>query len=156
MFLEQVFLQTTGNQNSLRVLDLCAAPGGKSTHLLSMLNSNSLLVSNEVIRSRLPLLNTNIEKWGNLNAIVTCNDLSDFSSLKGFFDVIVVDAPCSGEGLFRKDPDAMTEWSPAHVQMCGLRQQRIIENIWPALKEDGIIIYSTCTWNQTEIGRAHV
>ena len=150
MFLEQAFLQTTGHEKNLRVLDLCAAPGGKSTHLLSLLNSESLLVSNEVIRSRLPLLNTNIEKWGNLNAIVTSNDPSDFSAVKGFFDVVVVDAPCSGEGLFRKDADAMSEWSPAHVQMCAMRQQRILENIWPALKENGVLIYSTCTWNETE------
>ena len=150
MFLEQAFLQTTGQEKNLRVLDLCAAPGGKSTHLLSLLKNESLLVSNEVIRSRLPLLNTNIEKWGNLNAIVTSNDPSDFSAVKGFFDVVVVDAPCSGEGLFRKDADAMSEWSPAHVQMCAMRQQRIIENIWPALKENGVLIYSTCTWNEIE------
>lgn len=150
MFLEQAFIQTAGNQSSLRVLDLCAAPGGKSTHLLGLLSRDSLLVSNEVIRSRLPLLNTNIEKWGSMNALVTCNDPADFSSLKGFFDVIIVDAPCSGEGLFRKDPDAISEWSPAHVAMCAMRQQRIIENVWPALKEHGVLIYSTCTWNQTE------
>jgi NOL1/NOP2/fmu family ribosome biogenesis protein/antitoxin component of MazEF toxin-antitoxin module len=134
----------------LRVLDLCAAPGGKSTHLLSLLNQESLLVSNEVIRSRASILSENIQKWGNANVVVINNDPKDFQRLNGFFDVMVVDAPCSGEGLFRKDPKAMEEWSEYNVALCAQRQQRILADVWPALKQDGILIYCTCTYNEKE------
>lgn len=150
MFLEQAFKQSVTQQTKLRVLDLCAAPGGKSTHLLSMLNKESLLVSNEVIRSRATVLSENIEKWGNSNVVVTNNDPQDFGILEGFFDVIVVDAPCSGEGLFRKDPEAMNEWSEENAQLCSSRQRRILNEVWPALKQNGILIYSTCTYNPEE------
>lgn len=150
MFLEQAFRQGVGQQTELRVLDLCAAPGGKSTHLLSMLSKDSLLVANEVIRTRATVLSENIEKWGNANVVVTNNDPEDFGILEGFFDVIVVDAPCSGEGLFRKDPDAMAEWSEESAQLCSLRQRRILNEVWPALKQNGILIYSTCTYNPEE------
>jgi 16S rRNA C967 or C1407 C5-methylase (RsmB/RsmF family)/NOL1/NOP2/fmu family ribosome biogenesis protein len=150
MFLEQAFKQGVEPNTALRVLDLCAAPGGKSTHLLSMLNKDSLLVSNEVIRTRATVLSENIEKWGNPNVVVTNNDPQDFGILEGFFDVIVVDAPCSGEGLFRKDPDAMAEWSEENAQLCSLRQRRILNEVWPALKQNGILIYSTCTYNPEE------
>lgn len=150
MFVEQALKQTTDLSRALRVLDVSAAPGGKSTHLLSLLNSESLLVSNEVIRSRATILAENIQKWGYSNAIVTNNDPEDFSRLSGFFDVIVVDAPCSGEGLFRKDPEAIQEWSPENVDLCSKRQRRILADVWPALKQDGILIYSTCTYNQVE------
>jgi 16S rRNA C967 or C1407 C5-methylase (RsmB/RsmF family)/NOL1/NOP2/fmu family ribosome biogenesis protein len=150
MFLEQALTQHVPLDRPLRVLDLCAAPGGKSTHLLSLLNDESLLVSNEVIRSRVNVLSENIQKWGYHNAVVTNNDPADFSSLEGFFDLIVLDAPCSGEGLFRKDPKAMEEWSEENVQICSQRQQRIIADVWPSLKEDGILIYSTCTYNPSE------
>lgn len=150
MFLEQALRDHITKRQNLRVLDLCAAPGGKSTHLLSMLDDSCLLVSNEVIRSRVSVLSENIQKWGYPNAVVTNNDPSDFSSLNGFFDVIVIDAPCSGEGLFRKDPAAMEEWSEENVVICAQRQRRIVEDIWPALKEHGILIYSTCTYNDTE------
>ncbi len=111
MFLEQAVRQHVPTDEPVRVLDLCAAPGGKSTHLASLLNAESLLVSNEVIRSRASILAENIQKWGSNNVVVTNNDPEDFTKLSGFFDVIVVDAPCSGEGLFRKDAGAMTEWS---------------------------------------------
>lgn len=150
MFLEQAFRQSVGQQTQLRVLDLCAAPGGKSTHLLSMLSKDSLLVANEVIRTRATVLSENIEKWGNANVVVTNNDPEDFGILEGFFDVIVVDAPCSGEGLFRKDPDAMAEWSEENAQLCSSRQRRILNEVWPALKQNGILIYSTCTYNPEE------
>lgn len=150
MFLEQAFIQTAGQKESLNILDLCAAPGGKSTHLLSLMNNQSLLVSNEVIRSRASILAENLQKWGHYNVVVTNNDPKDFQRLPCFFDVIVVDAPCSGEGLFRKDPDAMKEWSPGHVILCSSRQQRILKDIWPALKPGGILIYSTCTYNENE------
>lgn len=150
MFLEQAITQAVDCSKPLRVLDLCAAPGGKSTHLLSLLHPDSLLVSNEVIRSRASILAENIQKWGNSNVVVTNNDPEDFSKLEGFFDVIVVDAPCSGEGLFRKDPGAAHEWSPANVELCSKRQRRILEDVWPALKNNGVLIYSTCTYNELE------
>lgn len=150
MFLEQAILQTINNDAALNVLDLCAAPGGKSTHLLSLISKESLLVSNEVIRSRAPILEENIQKWGNLNAVISNNDPKDFQKLGPFFDVIVVDAPCSGEGLFRKDPDAMNEWSNDSVLLCANRQRRILKDIWPTLKRDGILIYSTCTYSENE------
>lgn len=150
MLLELALTQTTDLSNSLRVLDLSAAPGGKSTHVLSLLSQDSLLVSNEVIRSRASILSENIQKWGHGNVIVTNNDPESFKQLHGYFDVIVVDAPCSGEGLFRKDPDAMNEWSQENINLCALRQQRIVNDVWPALKEDGVLIYSTCTYNEKE------
>ena len=117
MFIEQAVLQATNHQADLNVLDLCSAPGGKSTHLLSLISNKSLLVSNEVIRSRAPIVAENIQKWGNLNTVVTNNDPKDFQRLGAFFDVIVVDAPCSGEGLFRKDPDAS---QPMVTRQCSL------------------------------------
>ncbi len=150
MFLEQAFLQAVDQTKALNVLDLCAAPGGKSTHLLSLMNKDSLLVSNEVIRTRANILSENIQKWGYSNAVVTSNDPHDFERLKNFFDVMVVDAPCSGEGLFRKDANAMNEWSPDNVALCSKRQRRILSDVWPALKQGGILIYSTCTYNEAE------
>jgi 16S rRNA C967 or C1407 C5-methylase (RsmB/RsmF family)/NOL1/NOP2/fmu family ribosome biogenesis protein len=148
MFLEQFMLLT--NRKSLRVLDLCAAPGGKSTHLSSLLTEDSLLVSNEVIHSRALILSENLKKWGNPNVIVTCNDPRDFSRLPGFFDVIIVDAPCSGEGLFRRDGAAIDEWSESNADHCSQRQKRILADIWPSLAEGGMLIYSTCTYNPEE------
>ena len=150
MFLEQAFMQTAKASTHLNVLDLCAAPGGKSTHLLSLMDENSLLVSNEVIQSRSAILSENLQKWGHSNVVVTNNDPKDFQRLPGFFDVIVVDAPCSGEGLFRKDPEAVTEWSEDAVALCSRRQRRILNDVWPALKAGGILIYSTCTYNSQE------
>ncbi|GCC51580.1 Fmu (Sun) domain protein [Chryseotalea sanaruensis] len=150
MLLEQAILQYFDNKENIRALDLCAAPGGKSTHLLSLLSTNSLLVSNEVIRSRANILAENITKWGHANVVVTNNDPEDFEKLKGFFDLMVVDAPCSGEGLFRKDAEAMKEWSVENANLCAMRQQRIVHDVWPALKENGILIYCTCTYNPEE------
>ena len=150
MFIEQAVKQAIDLDKPLRVLDTSAAPGGKSTHLLSLLNPESLLVTNEVIRSRASILAENIQKWGQSNVIVTNNDPEDFTKLTGFFDVILVDAPCSGEGLFRKDPEAIKEWSPENVELCAKRQRRILADVWPALKENGILIYSTCTYNKLE------
>lgn len=150
LFLEQALKQAVDLTQPLRVLDLCAAPGGKSTHLLSLLSNDSLLISNEVIRARAQILWENIQKWGHPNVIVTNSDPSAFQQLKGYFDVIVVDAPCSGEGLFRKDADACKEWSEENVSLCAQRQRRILNDVWPALKENGVMIYSTCTYNQNE------
>src|SRR6185436_12595513 len=106
MFLEQGVMQSVDLNKSLNVLDLCAAPGGKTTHLLSLLSKESFLVSNEVIRSRTGVLIENIQKWGHSNVIATNNDPEDFQNLPDFFDLVVVDAPCSGEGLFRKEPES--------------------------------------------------
>ena len=150
MFLEQAIKQCVDVSQSLYVLDLCAAPGGKSTHLASLMKPESLLVSNEVIRSRASILSENIQKWGSNNVVVTNNDPEDFKRLPGFFDVMVIDAPCSGEGLFRKDADAMHEWSEDNVILCSKRQRRIVSDVWSSLKENGILIYSTCTYNPEE------
>ena len=111
MFLEEVLKQTIDLTKPIRILDLCAAPGGKSTLIQSVISEQSLLVSNEVIKTRVNILAENITKWGADNAIVTNNDPTDFKRLPGYFDVIVVDAPCSGSGLFRKDANAINEWS---------------------------------------------
>ena len=148
MFLEQAFHKLP--DGPIKVLDLCGAPGGKSTHIASLLPANSLLVSNEVIRSRASILSENLKKWGNPNVLVTNNDPKDFAPFEGFFDVLVVDAPCSGEGLFRRDENAITEWSPENTQLCAQRQQRILADVWPALKPGGMLIYSTCTYNPGE------
>jgi 16S rRNA C967 or C1407 C5-methylase (RsmB/RsmF family)/NOL1/NOP2/fmu family ribosome biogenesis protein len=150
MFLEQLFTQIMGTSPALNVLDLSAAPGGKSTHLLSLMSKDSLLVSNEVIQSRASVLSENLQKWGGANVVITNSDPRQFSRLPGFFDVIVVDAPCSGEGLFRKDPLAVAEWSEDNIALCCKRQRRILSDVWPALKSGGVLLYSTCTYNEME------
>jgi NOL1/NOP2/sun family putative RNA methylase len=148
MFIAQVLKQYASP--SMRVLDLCAAPGGKSTLITDFLDEHSLLVSNEVIRSRANILSENMTKWGNPNTIVTNDDPSRIGKLKGFFDIVLVDAPCSGEGMFRKDEGAVAEWSSENVKLCKERQRRILADIWPSLKSDGVLIYSTCTYNIEE------
>jgi 16S rRNA C967 or C1407 C5-methylase (RsmB/RsmF family)/NOL1/NOP2/fmu family ribosome biogenesis protein len=150
MFLEQVLKQTNDLSQPLRVLDLCAAPGGKSTLLQSLISADSLLVSNEVIKTRASILEENITKWGAANVIVTNNDPQDFAKLENFFDVIVIDAPCSGSGLFRRDPEAINEWSEQHVQLCCKRQHRILADVYAALKQGGVLIYSTCSYSKEE------
>lgn len=150
MFLEQALLQLAGTTSPLKVLDLCAAPGGKSTHLQSLISPDSLLVANEVIRSRTGILRDNIIKWGCGNVMVTQNDPADFAALESYFDVIVADAPCSGSGLFRREPEAVEEWSAGNVQLCSQRQQRILADVLPALKKEGILIYSTCSYSKEE------
>ena len=150
MFLEQAIKQTVDVSKPLRVLDLCAAPGGKSTLLQSLLSNESVLVSNEVIKSRAAILEENCTKWGGANVIVTNNDPKDFTRLENFFDVIVIDAPCSGSGLFRREPEAINEWSEDHVQLCSRRQQRILADVYPSLKQNGILIYCTCSYSREE------
>ncbi|MCW3074812.1 MAG: hypothetical protein JWP69_1881 [Flaviaesturariibacter sp.] len=150
MFLEQAISQTTDLSQPLKLLDLCAAPGGKSTHLQSLISPESLLVSNEVIKARAGILKQNIIKWGSSNVIVTNNDPRHFARLESFFDVILVDAPCSGSGLFRRDEAAINEWSVDAVQLCASRQQRILADVLPALKEGGTLIYSTCSYSSEE------
>lgn len=150
MFLEEALKQTVDLATPIRVLDLCAAPGGKSTLIQSLISNESLLVSNEVIKTRVNILAENITKWGAANVVVANNDAKDFQRLQNYFDVIVVDAPCSGSGLFRKDPSAIDEWSENNVELCSQRQQRILADVMPALKQGGVIIYSTCSYSQTE------
>ena len=150
MFLEEALKQTIDLTKPVKVLDLCAAPGGKSTLIQSIISKESLLVSNEVIKTRVNILSENITKWGAANVIVTNNDPRDFLRLQNYFDVIVVDTPCSGSGLFRKDPDAITEWSENNVELCAVRQQRILADIIPSLKNGGVLIYSTCSYSQQE------
>ena len=150
MFLEQAFKSIPSIDRPIKVLDLCAAPGGKSTHLLSLMNKESLLVSNELIASRNHILRQNLSRWGNANVVVTQNKAEDFAKLGEFFDVVVIDAPCSGEGLFRKDKNAIGEWSEANVAMCAERQKDILDNIIQCLKPGGYLIYSTCTYEDAE------
>ena len=150
MFLEEAIKQTVDLSKSIKVLDLCAAPGGKSTLIQSIISKESLLVSNEVIKTRVNILSENMTKWGAANVIVTNNDPTDFQRLQNYFDVIVVDAPCSGSGLFRKDSNAIDEWSEKNVELCARRQQRILADIMPSLKEGGVLIYSTCSYSKEE------
>ncbi len=150
MFLEQALKQSVDLTKTLRVLDLCAAPGGKSTLIQSLISNESLLVSNETIKSRVHTLTENLIKWGGANVVVTNNDPKDFARLADYFDVIVIDAPCSCSGLFRRDTDAINQWSPENVNLCSQRQQRILADALPALKQNGILIYSTCSYSSPE------
>ncbi len=139
-----------GNQ-VIRALDLCAAPGGKSWILGSILAQKSIVLSNEIIHNRLTVLRENITKKGNVNYALGNFDANLIANrLPAYFDLIVVDAPCSGEGLFRKNPKAIQEWSPEHVHHCSLRQRRILADIVEALAPGGLLIYSTCTFNDKE------
>ncbi|MDE6483764.1 MAG: RsmB/NOP family class I SAM-dependent RNA methyltransferase, partial [Rikenellaceae bacterium] len=148
-YLARHALDMSGSEHPC-VLDLCAAPGGKSTHLSSLLGERGTLVANEVIRGRVSILADNIRKWGLANTIVTGSDPAAFGAMGGLFDIMVIDAPCSGEGMFRKEPEALAQWSPDNVRMCVERGRRIIADAWDALAEGGILIYSTCTYNRHE------
>ena len=149
MFMEQVLKQVKSPETQY-ILDLCASPGGKSTHIASLMPPGSLLVSNETIRQRAVILSGNLKKWGNPNVIVTNNDPKDFARLENLFDLLVIDAPCSGEGLFRRDTNSIYEWSESNARFCSLRQKRILADVWPSLKNGGTLIYSTCTFNLDE------
>jgi 16S rRNA C967 or C1407 C5-methylase (RsmB/RsmF family)/NOL1/NOP2/fmu family ribosome biogenesis protein len=150
MFVEQAFSQLLDLSQPLKVLDLCAAPGGKSTHIQSLISAESLVVSNEIIKPRSIVLTDNIIKWGCSNGFVTNNEPAVFKNLPGYFDVLVVDAPCSGSGLFRKDVSAIEEWSLYNVSLCNQRQQRILAHALPALKEGGLLVYATCSYSAEE------
>lgn len=149
MYLDEV-LRRYMPSGDLIALDLCAAPGGKSTLLRARLSENSLLVSNEPMCPRAQVLAENMIKWGHPHCVVTNNFPEDFRHLEAAFDLIVVDAPCSGEGMFRKDEVAVSEWSLQNVEVCVQRQRRILADIWPCLKSGGLLVYSTCTFNRYE------
>lgn len=138
----------------VRVLDLCAAPGGKTTDLCASLRETFgdgfILVSNEIMKARVGILADNVALWGDPSVTVTSDDPKAFASMPGFFDIIVADVPCSGEGMFRKDAEAVRQWSPDNVALCEARQRRIIADVWPSLAENGILVYSTCTFNRRE------
>lgn len=148
-FLWEILKQNFKADTSIYALDMCAAPGGKSTLLSSYFN-NGLIVANEVIKSRAAILEENIVKWGDDNVVVTNNDPKDFDKLNGFFDLMVIDAPCSGSGLFRRDNNAINEWSTENVQLCCKRQQRILHDAYNTLKKEGLLIYSTCSYSLEE------
>ena len=133
-----------------KILDMCAAPGGKSTLYSTVVGNRGLVVANEYVRNRANILADNIRKWGLGNVVVTNNDPQHIAQFESWFDVVAVDAPCSGEGMFRKDEVARTEWSLQSVQMCAARQRSILEQAWQSLKGGGVMIYSTCTYNTTE------
>ena len=135
MFLEQAVRKCVSGP--VKALDLCAAPGGKSTLLSSLLPEGSLLVSNEIQRGRAQILAENMTKWGRPEVMVTCNSPKQIGQSSLMFDLIAVDAPCSGEGMFRKDEGAVTDWSLQNVTMCAARQRQIIGDVWPALKPGG-------------------
>ncbi|MGN0257297.1 MAG: rRNA cytosine-C5-methyltransferase [Bacteroides sp.] len=149
MFLEQVMRRYLTGE-AVAMLDLCAAPGGKSTHARALLPEGSLLVSNEVMKARAQVLAENLTKWGHPDVVVTRSDPADFAALEGAFDVLLTDVPCSGEGMFRKDEGAVNDWSVENVELCRQRQQRILADVWPALKSGGLLLYSTCTYNILE------
>ena len=134
----------------LRVLDVCAAPGGKSTHYASLVGEHGLVVANEINRSRAAVLADNARKWGLGNMVVTCNDSAHLGDYEEWFDVVAIDAPCSGEGMFRKSEEACEQWSEANVKMCAERQWEIVENVFDTLRPGGVLIYSTCTFNRDE------
>ncbi len=150
MFLEHALRQVVNFDDMILALDLCAAPGGKSTLLSSLLNEASLMLSNEVIPSRVAMLTENLTKWGQLNTWVTSNDPKQFSPINNFFDLVLIDAPCSGSGLFRKMPEFVNEWDMDNVHLCSQRQQRILHDIFPSIKEEGIMVYMTCSFCEEE------
>ena len=159
MFVGHVFRRLLSEMSvpasrTVRVLDLCAAPGGKTTDLAASLREafgdGFILVSNEVMKQRAGVLADNVALWGDPDVAVTSDDPRAFASLPGFFDIVVADVPCSGEGMFRKDEEAQKQWSEDNVALCLARQKRIIADMWPCLKPGGMLIYSTCTFNRYE------
>lgn len=139
---------------SPKVLDLCAAPGGKTTDISASLRESCkggyLLISNEIMKQRAAVLADNAAVWGDPSVVVTSVDPKAFGTLPGFFDIIVADVPCSGEGMFRKDDEAVSQWSEENVALCQARQRRIVADVWPSLAEGGFLVYSTCTFNNLE------
>ena len=150
MYITQVIRDHAPADRPLMVLDLCAAPGGKSTAMRSVLPEGSLLMTNEPMRPRANILMENIQKFGHPDVIVTNNYAIDYQRSRLQFDVILADVPCSGEGMFRKDEGAIREWSVANVKKCAALQREIITDIMPCLRDGGLLVYSTCTYNRQE------
>lgn len=148
MFISHVIKQKV--TRPARYLDLCAAPGGKTTAAIDALPQGSLVVANEVITGRARILADNMTKWGHEATIVTNDSPKNIGRLTHFFDVIAADVPCSGEGMMRKDEQAAAQWSSSLINECAERQRSIIDDIWQALKPEGLLIYSTCTFNREE------
>ena len=150
MFVTHILRELRHPHSSLFVLDMCAAPGGKSTAIRTVLPEGSVLVSNEPIPTRAQILLENITKWGWKDCIVTNNYPRDFRKAKAKFDIILCDVPCSGEGMFRKDPATISEWSMQNVEKCWRLQREIVADAWECLNPGGLLIYSTCTYNTKE------
>jgi len=150
MLLEQAFRSCTALPADAVVLDLCAAPGGKATHLAALLPEPALLIANEPVRARQAALMENLWKWGRPDVVITGAEPAAFRSMGAFCDLVVVDAPCSGEGMFRKDPFARAQWGPRLVESCTVRQGEILNAAWEVLRPGGYLIYSTCTWETCE------
>ena len=150
MLVEQAYRAIARDLLPARLLDLCAAPGGKSTLWRALLPDEALLVANEPMRNRAQILAENLCKWGHPNVVVTNDFPADFAPFAAAFDVIAADVPCSGEGMFRKDAEARAEWSAEAVVRCAERQRGIVSDIWPCLREGGYFVYSTCTYNREE------
>ena len=150
MAVRDVIASLTAGHGPLRLLDACAAPGGKTTAAIDALPAGSLVVANEFDRKRAPILAENISKWGSPAVIVSRGDTARLGRLRDTFDIVIADVPCSGEGMMRKDPDAVSQWSPRLVADCAALQREIVENLWPALRPGGIMLYSTCTFNRAE------
>lgn len=150
MFVSYILKELKLRERDIKALDLCAAPGGKSTLINDQISPNSLLVSNEIIKSRSIILQENLMRWGYPNVVVTNNDPTAFRRLPGFFDLLVVDAPCSGSGMFRKDEDSIDAWSEANVKLCSERQQRILSEVITCLSSHGYLLYSTCSYSSEE------
>lgn len=151
MFHSHVISQIVGASDApLRVLDACAAPGGKTTAVIDSLPAGSLVVANEYVPARAAILRENLIKWSYPSVVVTRGDTASFRRLKESFDIIIADVPCSGEGMMRKDEDAVAQWSPGLIRECTDRQWEIVGNLWSALKPGGTLVYSTCTFNRSE------
>ena len=133
-----------------RVLDMCAAPGGKTTIYSTLVGRRGLVVANDINRNRALALSDNVQRWGMGNVVVTCTEPRHIGAFEEWFDVVAVDAPCSGEGMFRKMEEARSEWSASSVALCASRQREIVAEAWRALRPGGTLIYSTCTFNPTE------
>lgn len=150
MFAGTLFSRLKSPDTPVKILDLCAAPGGKSTHLISEMNNDDLLVSNEVTRNRVLPLTDNIQRWGRSNVVISNANSESISRLEDYFDIILADMPCSGEGMIRKDPFALKQWNEGLVNQCSSLQKNLLKDSWNALKPGGIFIYSTCTFNRKE------
>jgi 16S rRNA C967 or C1407 C5-methylase (RsmB/RsmF family) len=150
MIVGTIVAKLTGDGVAVRYLDACAAPGGKTTAAIDALPTGSLVVANEYVPQRAAILAENVMKWGYPRIVVTRGDTARYTKLPAFFDIIATDVPCSGEGMMRKDAEAVAQWSPALVEECAQRQRMIVDNLWGSLRTGGYLIYSTCTFNGSD------